>query len=172
MSFAPVPSCPGYSASTRGEIKGKRGRVLKPHARGTKKGKRQGYLSVTVVVGGKQFHRTVHTMVLEAHRGARPENRPFGCHRNGNTFDNRIENLYWGTKSDNERDALRHGTHAQASKIKCPAGHDYDDENTYWRVDRRHGWRYRTCRQCAREKRRDRTRRELDQRRKKREGHQ
>lgn len=40
----------------------------------------------------------------------------------------------------------------------CPKGHAYTDENTYWRVDKKRGWRTRKCRACHREQERSRSR--------------
>ncbi len=48
----------------------------------------------------------VHTLVLEAFRGIRPIDH-LGCHRNDDGFDNRLENLYWGTQEDNLADKAR-----------------------------------------------------------------
>lgn len=49
-----------------------------------------------------------------------PDNLPVVRHLNGNWFDNRAENLAWGTQKDNIDDSFRHGTHtvltSQASK--------------------------------------------------------
>jgi hypothetical protein len=33
----------------------------------------------------------------------------------------------------------------------CPAGHEYSEENTYWRNDTKRGWKTRKCRACNRE---------------------
>lgn len=69
------------------------GRVLKP-------GRQQsGYLSVAI---GKGNSRQVHQLVLEAFVGPRPA----GCevlHLNHKPADNRLENLRYGTRSENLR---------------------------------------------------------------------
>jgi len=52
----------------------------------------------------------VHRMVLLAFVGPAPEGMK--CrHLNGNPKDNRLENLCWGTSSENNRDIVRHGRH-------------------------------------------------------------
>jgi hypothetical protein len=65
-----------------------------------------GHLSVSL---GRFNSQCVHKLVLLAFVGPAPE----GCeclHDNGVPADNRLENLRWGTRSDNIRDANRHGT--------------------------------------------------------------
>lgn len=52
--------------------------------------------------------RLVHHLVLEAFVGMRPEGMEC-CHENDNPSDNRLENLRWGTRSDNRRDAKKNG---------------------------------------------------------------
>lgn len=53
--------------------------------------------------------RSVHSLVLEAFVGPRPEG--LECrHLNGNPLDSRLENLRWGTKSENYADRHGHGT--------------------------------------------------------------
>lgn len=51
----------------------------------------------------------VGVLVLLAFIGA----RPFGfqcCHGDGNRRNNKLSNLRWGTRSDNGKDAVKHGT--------------------------------------------------------------
>jgi HNH endonuclease/NUMOD4 motif len=51
----------------------------------------------------------VHRAVLEAFVGPPPTSTSVCRHRNDVPNDNRLENLEWGTKSDNAKDALRNG---------------------------------------------------------------
>jgi len=39
------------------------------------------------------------------------QNKPFVCHKDGIPKNNNIDNVYWGTSSENAFDAVRHGTH-------------------------------------------------------------
>lgn len=58
---------------------------------------------------GKSVTRKVHHLILEAYVGFRPN----GCqcrHLNGNSLDNRIANLRWGTPCENGFDRIKHGT--------------------------------------------------------------
>lgn len=69
------------------------GRILKPGPQ------QSGHLSVAI---GKGNSRQVHQLVLEAFVGPCPE----GCevlHLNHNPADNRLENLRYGTRSENLR---------------------------------------------------------------------
>jgi hypothetical protein len=57
----------------------------------------------------KSKHRYVHHLVLEAFVGQRPKNRE--CrHLDGDSFNDCVKNLAWGTKSENMQDQIRHGT--------------------------------------------------------------
>lgn len=49
-----------------------------------------------------------HILVLEAFVGGRPDGC-YACHKNDVKTDNRLENLYWGTPQENQRDKERNG---------------------------------------------------------------
>jgi len=53
--------------------------------------------------------RTVHRMVLEAFVGPRPKGMQ-ARHLDGTRDNNHIDNLCWGTKSENMMDKVTHGT--------------------------------------------------------------
>lgn len=98
-----IPGFPNYEASDQGRIAsirtGER-RILKP---GGKLGK-----PLSVMLSG-QVRKSVHRLVLEAFVGPCPDGME--CrHLNGNSQDNRLGNLAWGTHAENEADKLRHGT--------------------------------------------------------------
>jgi DNA adenine methylase len=92
--------------------------------------KRGGYFYVGLRTGGVTLTRLVHRLVLEAFVGPRPDDQE--CrHLNGNSKDNRLENLAWGTHVENIADAYAHGngtsgednggaklTQAQANEIR------------------------------------------------------
>jgi len=64
-----------------------------------------GHMSVSL---GRSNSQCVHKLVLLAFVGFAPEG--YEClHDNGDPADNRLENLRWGTRGDNIRDAHRHG---------------------------------------------------------------
>ena len=93
-----------YEASSLGRIRHRKfKRILADCPSG-----RTPYRQVTIYNGGRNVHVLVHRAVLEAFVGACPT----GCesrHLNGDPADNRLLNLAWGTKQENESDRLRHG---------------------------------------------------------------
>jgi hypothetical protein len=58
------------------------------------------------MVEGKRFF--VHILLLENFVGPRPDGF-LGLHKDGNKDNNFLENLYWGSPSDNMKDRERHG---------------------------------------------------------------
>jgi hypothetical protein len=57
----------------------------------------------------KQTVVRVHKLVLEAFVGKCPEGME-GCHNDGNSFNNHIDNLRWDTHKSNIHDRIKHGT--------------------------------------------------------------
>lgn len=105
-----IPNFPDYAITVNGQVWSyKSKKWLKP-------GKDQrGYLRV-VLCGGKMHTQKVHRLVLEAHVGPCPKGME--CrHLNGNPADNRLDNLCWGTHSENQRDSVQHGTHNMVGKF-------------------------------------------------------
>ncbi len=80
-----------------------RGRLLRPTPA------RSGHLSVDLRNNERRKMSRVHRLVLEAFVGPAPAGTE-GCHRDGDPTNNALENLRWGTRSDNEGDKKRHGT--------------------------------------------------------------
>lgn len=91
-------------------------------------GPRRNYAAVTLSRDGAYRTRTIHTLVLLAFVGPRP-GRQEGCHRDGDTSNNRLKNLRWGTSGSNKLDAVAHGTHPQSSKMLCPREHPLIEGN-------------------------------------------
>lgn len=113
---------------------------------------RAGHLYVHLArVGRKVRVLPVHRLVLAAFVGPCPDGTE-GCHWDGDPSNNHISNLYWGTKSQNTYDRIRHGTHNQARKTECPAEHPYNERNT---AIERNGTS-RSCRICKRARQRAR----------------
>lgn len=102
----------------------RRGRLLKARAiNGT-------HLIVVLHSGGPRRDALVHHLVLEAFVGPRPDGME-GCHWNDIPTDNRVENLRWDTRSANQLDSVRNGTHHLARRTHCNKGHEFTPENTY-----------------------------------------
>ncbi len=76
------------------------------------------YFRVSFSVNGVASTYSVHRVVLEAFVGLRPDGM-VACHNNGDSKDNRIDNLRWDTASANTADKRRHGTIARGEKIGC-----------------------------------------------------
>lgn len=51
---------------------------------------------------------SIHRLVLEAFIGPCPEGMEC-CHRDDNPSNNRLDNLYWGTRKDNMEDKIKNG---------------------------------------------------------------
>ena len=104
-------------------------------------------LYVRLSLDGKSRIRYVHTLVLEAFVGPRPEGMEC-CHNNGDCHDNRLENLRWDTPKANGEDMVKHGTNFHTNKTHCGRGHKLSHPNlvpSLWEKDR-----YRDCLACSR----------------------
>lgn len=112
--WKPIPSFPGYEASSLGRIKSidrtiviadgsrrfLRGRMIAPWKVKT------GYPMVYCKGAG----RYVHALVIEAFHGPRPKGCQC-CHNDGNRENPRADNLRYATRHENEQDKRRHGTY-------------------------------------------------------------
>lgn len=74
---------------------------------------------------GKQKHKRIHNLVLEAFVGPCPPGME-GCHENGNKLDNRLSNLRWDTPQSNIEDKERHGSIINGEKINTAKLNKYD----------------------------------------------
>jgi len=109
MRFKQVINFPGYYINKQGRL------WSAPKGRSNKKGKylKPGTINEHFHVGlqrdGKQFSRYIHRLVLETFIGPCPEGME--CrHLNGNSRDNNLSNLQWGTHKENGLDIVRHGS--------------------------------------------------------------
>ena len=59
---------------------------------------------------GKQCTRFVHSLVLTAFVGPRPTGM-YALHRDDDPTNNSLDNLYWGTPSENIRQCFNSGRH-------------------------------------------------------------
>ena len=117
QGFKEIPDFPGYCINNVGEVWSKprkwrvRPKFLKPAI------DKDGYLRVRLYRNTKPYVRGIHQCVLETFVGPCPTN--FVCrHLNGNPRDNTLNNLTWGTRSENNKDAFKHGTTSQKRRKK------------------------------------------------------
>lgn len=88
----------------------------------------------------------LHRLLLLTFCGCPPDGY-YGCHNDGNPANNSLSNLRWDSPSGNNQDTVRHGTHINASKDRCPRGHLLAGENvTKWGLARG----VRKCKSCHR----------------------
>lgn len=84
-----------HEISTEGEIRNKRGMILKQHLH-----KDRGYLQITITMDSKWVQHYPHRLVATAFL-PNPDNLAEVDHINRIRTDNRVENLRWVTRSDN-----------------------------------------------------------------------
>lgn len=88
-----------------------------------------GYVAVNLYRGGYRETKLIHRLVCEAFHGEPPEGFEVR-HLNGVPYDNRSDNVIWGTPKENSADSKRHGVLVEALKTHCRQGHKYSPENT------------------------------------------
>lgn len=96
-----------------------------------------------VILEGRN-DKTIHSLVLEAFVGPRPDGL-MARHLDDDPTNNHLHNLTWGTRSENSNDAVKNGRHWQVNKTHCKNGHALEGDNL--RTDKR-GFRH--CRECGR----------------------
>lgn len=134
-----VEDFPRYEVSDDGRVRfSKTGRVRKGWT------EQSGHQTVTLQNPGEKSKRVkIHRLVAKAYL-PNPDKLPFVRHLNDVPGDNRLENLAWGTNSDNQIDSIRNGTHFAVRITHCPQGHEYTVENTSRRGKRQS----RFCKVC------------------------
>ena len=109
-----------------------------------KTGETKPRLRVVLWLNGTAHPKHIHRLVADAFI-PNPRGLPLVRHLNDNPSDNRVENLRWGTQTDNMRDMIRNSGHYESRRTHCPQGHEYDEENT--RITSRGT---RSCKACKR----------------------
>ena len=107
--------------------------------------RRSGYRKISLSYDGHRRTRPVHVLVCQAFHDARPDGADVR-HLDGDSLNNLAGNLAWGSRAENNRDAVAHGTNAQAARRCCLRGHPLDWPNL---VRSKAALGHRNCRACA-----------------------
>jgi len=107
-----------YTIDRDGTIKNKKGQIMKI-------GDNMRYNRIGLSKKGKMRKHSYHRLIAE-HFIPNPNNYPYVDHINGNTKDNRIENLRWINASGNSRNSVRQ------KKTNYPRGVFWCSKNTYY----------------------------------------
>jgi hypothetical protein len=103
MRWSIVEGFPNYKISDSGLIENMKGKILKPYMC-------NGYYRVHLYSNGKFKRFLVHRLVA-LHFLGEPEKDKEVNHIDGNKQNNKLENLEWITKSENQRHSYRTGLH-------------------------------------------------------------
>lgn len=117
---------------------------------------RGGYRRVSLRKSGIRLTHTVHSLVLSAFVGPRPDGMQID-HIDNDPGNNRLENLQYVNAAENTNrqklfgtsvsDRANRGIHHQVIKTHCPRGHELKDPNLVISQKIKGG---RSCRACAR----------------------
>ena len=142
-----------YEVSSAGRVWSVRSqRLLRPSING------YGYPEVALCrdrtnPGGKQLNTPVHRIEAAAFFGPRRDGMGVR-HLDGDSTNNALENLLYGTQQENMDDAIQHGTHRAAwivaevaARTACVNNHPYEPESFYFNKSGS-----KICRVCDREK--------------------
>lgn len=118
----------------------RKGRMLKQGVRDS------GHCEVKLSRDCNPKTRLVHQLVCESFYGTKSPGMEVR-HLNDVPTDNRVENLQWGSRSDNGYDRGRNGIDPQLNKTECPRGHPLEWPNLCeWQLVKGR----RQCLACAR----------------------
>lgn len=117
--YKTIPEFENYMVSNKGDVISKERKVFTGSGvkrrqiilkqKKLKLGEKDGYFYVNLRKNNKTYGIGVHRLVLWAFVGKQPKGIEVR-HLNSNPSDNRLENLKYGTKSDNMQDAVELGT--------------------------------------------------------------
>lgn len=115
-----------------------RGRLLAPFINP------DGYTMFSMSKHDRVRRTYAHVLVMESFSGSRPNGMEIR-HLDSDPANNHLSNLAYGTRNENQQDAVMAGTHHNSSKTHCKYGHPYSRENTTIRLNGS-----RQCRECNR----------------------
>jgi len=148
-----IPDFPGYEVSDHGRVRSylknrklqggptgfewivckKPQRILKQNMRGQ-------YPYVVLRDGPRNWTVKVHTLVLIAFVGPRPDGL-MCCHNDGDPTNNHLDNLRWDTGSANMQDMIRHGRYKNGPALAARKFNASEIQQI--RIERRNGAVYR-----------------------------
>jgi len=99
---------PAYRINESGDVFNKSGKKLATRLNN------KGYVIITLTTGGRK-DRLVSRLVAEAFK-PNPKKLSCVCHKDNDPLNNHYSNLYWGSYSDNSKQALRDGRLTQIIK--------------------------------------------------------
>jgi flavin-dependent thymidylate synthase len=114
-----IPNYPYYEVSTLGRVRsfipkgGKhkpKSRIDTPKLKKLSKSKNYMFASFSDVPGGDNKRLNIHRLVLETFNPLNDYANLETRHINGNSYDNRITNLEWGTSQENKQDNITNNT--------------------------------------------------------------
>lgn len=107
----PIPGF-NYTISNSGIVKNGNGDVIKPN-------KWTNYPRIKLFKDGKRHYFQVHRLVAMLFVD-NPHNKPIACHKDNDPNNTHASNIYWGTYSDNNVQAIREGRRKNKKGIPCP----------------------------------------------------
>jgi hypothetical protein len=106
----PIPNHSEYFVDDEGNVYSTKNRVCHKLKMWTQ----QNNYSYIIIYPHRE-HSSVARLVLEAFVGLCPEGME-ACHNDGNPTNNRVPNLRWDTRTNNQRDRIKHGTDSRGEK--------------------------------------------------------
>ena len=133
-----IPGYEGsYQVSSDGEVRGlprvvpggRWGEQFVPGGIVSQTKHNSGYQAVHLRLNGKRTKHLVHRLVVEAFLGPKPFEKAEIRHLNDVKTDNRIENLVWGTRSENIQDREKNVIGYYFERTECRNGHELTEWN-------------------------------------------
>lgn len=69
----------------------------------------EGYYQIRFINGNKKRSIKLHILILELFGPNKPNNKMYALHKNDDKNNNSLDNLYWGSRRDNEIDKITNG---------------------------------------------------------------
>ena len=126
--FKELPEFPGYQIGNMGTVIGKNGEPMKPFISGNNKNKK-GYYCYGLYINGATTTRGRGRLMCIAFI-PNPENKREVDHINQDSFDDRLENLRWATKPENNQNRGKFRNNTSGIKGLC-----YNRRYNLWQVE-------------------------------------